>query len=163
MTINGMFETWAKKDSVIGEEFSKTFDYHRVYPTLDRVANNYSVDIFAYDGEGDPYWSKDESGHLLPNFRLACTLKADLLGLRKFLKVQKTSAGHDFWRVDYKVKVFFGGTALKARLTWEEGVSSSLFHPHVPDIWLCPSENPARRPCQHYSELSLLDRVSFPA
>ena len=32
--IGGLFETWVKKNSVIGEEFSNIFDYQEVYKNL---------------------------------------------------------------------------------------------------------------------------------
>ena len=144
--IGGLFQTWVKKNSVIGEELSNTFDYQQVYKNLDQGLGTFSLEIYAYDGEGYPIWARDESGNLLPNIRRVCTLKADLSGLRRFLTVQKGSQGQDFWEVSYKMKVLFGGTALKARVVWFEGVSISRFHPHVTDIWLCLSENPARRP-----------------
>ena len=83
-------------------------------------ASTYSVDIYAYDGEGDTDWVRDGSGNLLPNVRRVCTLTADLSGLRGCLTLQKGSEGQDFWKVS---------TALKARMTWYEGVSISQFHP----------------------------------
>ena len=127
--ISGCFETWVKKNSVIGEELSKTFSYDCLYKTLDNILGTFSVDIYAYDGEGDTYWAVDESGNLLPHIRRVCTLKADLSGLQKSLKVQKGPKGQDFWRVEHSIKVHFGGTALKARLMWYEGVSNLHFHP----------------------------------
>ena len=132
--IDGFFDTWVKKNSVIGEELSKTFKYHRLFKNLDDGLDTFSLVIYAYDGEGDTDWAWNESGSLLPNIRRVCTLTADLSGLQRFLKAQKTSKGQDFWKVFYKVKVFFGGTALKAKLTWYEGVSTSCFHPPVTDI-----------------------------
>ena len=161
--IDGVFETWVKKNSVIGEKLSKTFCYSRMFMTLDNVLGTFSDKIYTYDGENDPDWACDELGNPAPNFRLVCILKADLSGLQKFLKAQKRSDGQDFWQVDFNVHVLLGGTALQARVTWYEGVSISRFHPHVTDIWLCLSGNPARRPCQHYSELTLLDHVCFPS
>ncbi len=127
--IHGFFETWIKKNSVIGEELSKTFNYERVYKTLDNGLGNFSMTIYAYDGEGDADWARDESGNLLPNVRRICTLTADLSGLRGFLKLKKGSDGQDFWQVSYGINIRFGGTALKARMVWYEGVSISHFHP----------------------------------
>ena len=121
--ISGFFNTWVKKNSVIGEGLSKTFGSYRVFKTLDNRLGTFSQEIYAYDGEGNTDWIWDESGNLLPNIHLVCTLKADLSTLQRFLKVQKRSDGQDFWKVHFKVNVFFGGTALKARLTWYEGVS----------------------------------------
>ena len=127
--ITGFFDTWVKKNSVIGEELSKTFNYQRIYKTLDNGLGTFSVDIYAYDGVGDTDWGRDESGNLLPNMRRVCTLKADLSGLQRSLKVQKGPRGQDFWRVEHSINVHFGSTALKARLTWYEGVSDSHSHP----------------------------------
>ena len=65
----------------------------------------------------------------MPNMRHVCTLSADLSGLQRFLKVQKGLQGQDFWTVRYRVEVRFGGTAIKAKMMWYEGVSISHFHP----------------------------------
>ena len=109
----------------------------RRYRNLDEGLGTFSVEIYAYDKEGDTDWAWDESGNPAPNIRRICTLKADLSGLQRFLKVQRRSEGQDFWLVHFHVNVLFGGMALKAKLTWYEGVSISRFHPHVTDIWLC--------------------------
>ena len=155
----GVYETWFKKNAVIGEELSKTFNYVRRYKTLDSGLGTFSLDIYADDGEGGTDWVYGESGGLLPNIRRVCTLAADLSNLQKFLKVEKGSSGQNFWTVWFSINVRFGGTALKARMTWYEGVSDSHSHPSGADIWLCLSGNPARRPCQRYTKLSLLDHV----
>ena len=135
--ISGLFNTWVKKNSVIGEELSKTFIYNHVYQSLDDRLGTGSVNIYAYDGEGDTDWAADESGNLLPHIRRVCTLKADLSGLQRFLRVEKGPNGENFRRIKYNVNVYFGGTALKARLTWYEGVSNLHFHPQGAEIWLC--------------------------
>ena len=127
--IDGFFDTWVKKDSVIGEESSKIFDYERLYKKLPSRLGTTSVKIYAYDGEGDPDWIQDESGFVLPKFRHVCTLQADLSALENHLKVQYGAQSQAFWRVSYNINVRFGGTAIKARLTWNEGVSISHFHP----------------------------------
>ena len=134
--LSGFFDTWVKKNSVIGEGLSMTFEHYGVLRTVDNGLGTFSIEIYAYDGEGDTDWALEESGSLLPNFRHVCTLKADLSGLQKFLKVRKTSDGQDFWKVSLRVNVFFGGTALKARLSWYEGVSISHFT-HTSLIFRC--------------------------
>ena len=130
--IDGFFDTWVKKDSVIGEELSKIFDYECLYKNLDADLGTSSVKIYAYDGEDSPDWLQDESGYALPKFRHVCTLVADLSGIQKFLKVQLGPEGQNFYRVSYNINVRFGGTAIKAKITWNEGVSISHFHP-----WRC--------------------------
>ena len=161
--LDGFFETWVKKNSVIGEELSKTFNYSSAYKTLDDGLDTFTMGIYAHEGEGDTDWLWDESRNLLPNIRRVCTLAADLSGIKRFLKVHKSSEGQNFWKVFFKVKVFFGGTALKARLAWYEGVSVSHFDPQVTDIWLCLAGHLARRPCQRNSRFGLLDHTCFPS
>ena len=139
-TIDGFFNTWVKKGSAIGEEFSKTFQNFREFKSLDEGLGTFSVGIYAYDGEGDIDWAWDESGNLSPNLCQVCTLKADLSGLQRFVEVKKRPDCQDFWKVPFNVNIFFGGRALKARMTWYEGVSISHFHPHVANIWLCLQE-----------------------
>ena len=146
--IGGLFYPWVKKNAVIGEGLSETFEYYRVFKTPENGLGTFSVGIYAYDGEGDTQWAKDESGNLMPNIRLVCTLTADLSGLQRFLKVKKTSKGQHFWEVSYNINVSFGGTNLKAKMTWYEGVSISHFlYPRFTDIWWCVAENLARGPC----------------
>ena len=135
--IPGIFRALIKKNTVIGEELSKTTSCGRIYKALDDHLGTVSVNIYEYDGEGDTDWAKDESGNLLPHIRRVCRLSADLSGLRTSLTVQKGPKGQDFWTVAYRINVYFGGTALKARLTWYEAVSNLHFHPQGAEIWLC--------------------------
>ena len=107
---------------------TKGWYYGRRYKSIDNVLSNFSMDVLAYDGEGDTDWAYDESGNLLPNMRRVCTLHADLSGLRETLKVQKGSDGQDFWLVNVLILVNFGGTPLRASVRWWEGVSISHFH-----------------------------------
>jgi hypothetical protein len=57
--------------------------------------------------------------------RLICTLNADLSALAGVLEVQTGKKGKTFYRVDYNVCVYFGGTQLRANLQWKENVSTS--------------------------------------
>ena len=134
--IPGIFKALIKKSTVIGEELSKTKPCVCVCQTLDYSFDSIPLDIYAYDGEGDTDWAEDESGNLLPQIRLVCTLKADLSGLQRLLRVEKGPNGQNFWRVKYNVNVYFGGTALRARLTWYEGVSNLHFHPQGAEMSL---------------------------
>ena len=125
--IQGTFETWVKKNFVIREEWSKTFSYAYRSRTPDIGLGTFSVDIYAYDGEDDTDWPYDELGRLLPNIRRVCTLAADLSGLQKSLTAHKGSAGQNFWMVLLSINVRFGGTALKTKMMWYEGVGIFIF------------------------------------
>jgi hypothetical protein len=56
--------------------------------------------------------------------RLICTLNADLSALAGALQIQTGPRGKKFYRVDYNVCVYFGGTQLRAKLQWKEKVST---------------------------------------
>jgi hypothetical protein len=65
-----------------------------------------------------------------------CTLKADLSGLRASIRSSKGPKGEEFWRVDFVISVMLGGTSLKARLIWTEGVGAAFpaLSLHVPQF-----------------------------
>jgi hypothetical protein len=62
--------------------------------------------------------------------RLLCTLKADLSSLAGALQLRDGKKriikkdGKPFYRVDYHVCVYFGGTQLRAKLQWMDNVST---------------------------------------
>jgi len=56
--------------------------------------------------------------------RLICILNADLSALTGALKIQSGERGKRFYRVDYDVCVYFGGTQLRANIQWKEKVSN---------------------------------------
>lgn len=56
--------------------------------------------------------------------RLICTLNADLSALAAGLQIQTGPHGERFYRVDYYVYVYFGGTQLRANIQWKEKVSN---------------------------------------
>jgi hypothetical protein len=59
--------------------------------------------------------------------RLVCTLNADLSALAGALQIQTGKRGKMFYRVDYNVCVYFGGTQLRANLQWKENVGTFAF------------------------------------
>jgi hypothetical protein len=63
-------------------------------------------------------------GAVMKGMRLICTLSADLSALAGALQLQTGPHGGRFYRVDYNVCVYFGGTQLRAHLEWEERVST---------------------------------------
>lgn len=66
--------------------------------------------------------------------RTVCTLRADLTGLRPSLRSQRGPKGEEFYRVDFVISVMLGGTSLKARLTWNEGVRGLTFFTMFTDL-----------------------------
>jgi hypothetical protein len=62
-------------------------------------------------------------GTALEGMRLICTLNANLSQLAGGLRVTTGRRGKRFYRIDYDVCVYFGGTQLRANLQWKERVS----------------------------------------
>jgi hypothetical protein len=62
---------------------------------------------------------------MLEGMRLICTLNADLSQLAGGLQIKAGPVGTRFYRVDFDVCVYFGGTQLHAKIQWKERVSVS--------------------------------------
>ncbi|KAG8826669.1 hypothetical protein FRC18_009999, partial [Serendipita sp. 400] len=121
MKMVDLWETWLKRNHVVGEETSLSFNYFSIYKKIPSDLGTFSQDVFAYDGEEDIIWGRDDQGNLAKDVRVVCTLRADLSGLRSGLRAQRGPRGEEFYRVDYTISVMLGGTSLKARLNWYEG------------------------------------------
>lgn len=115
------------QNHVVGEESSLSFNYFSIYNKMPTDLGTFSQDVYAYDGDGDIVWGRDEKGALAKDVRTVCTLRADLSGLRSSLRSQRGRKGEEFYRVDFIISVMLGGTSLKARLIWNEGVSYSFY------------------------------------
>jgi hypothetical protein len=67
-------------------------------------------------------------GAVVKGMRLICTLNADLSALAGALQIQTGPRRRRFYRVDYNVCVYFGGTQLRANLQWKQNVSTFTSH-----------------------------------
>ena len=65
-------------------------------------------------------------GAAVQGMRLICILNADLSALALRHQKQTGPRGNKFYRVDYDVCVYFGGTQLRANLQWKESVSAFI-------------------------------------
>jgi hypothetical protein len=66
------------------------------------------------------------------SFRKLCELEADLSGLARSLQPRRSAqTGQTYYKVDYQVAMFFGGTTLKARLQWFEEARSIAMRYHL--------------------------------
>ena len=76
-----------------------------------------------------PYSNMVSHGILgdLKQFRKICDIEADLSDLFKTLQVQRnTDTGISYYRADFEIAIFFGGTTLQGRLRWYTGVSANV-------------------------------------
>lgn len=56
------------QNHVVGEESSLSFNYFSIYKKMPTDLGSFSQDVFAYDGEDNISWGRDEKGVQLLNF-----------------------------------------------------------------------------------------------
>ncbi|PVF93781.1 hypothetical protein CPB86DRAFT_818517 [Serendipita vermifera] len=117
------FEPWLQKDTVIDEAWELVKVYYDRWDDLPEDLGDYKVDVYAWEGQGETTWLKDDRGNLLSQMRLLCTIQADLNPLRPHLQTTRGPNGKTFWYTKFEVAVKFGGTRLQARLRWMEGTT----------------------------------------
>ncbi|KIM20664.1 hypothetical protein M408DRAFT_333875 [Serendipita vermifera MAFF 305830] len=125
--VDGAFHVWIKKGDVLRGTFAHKLPYHVAWDAastsqteLVSRLGTIGLEVFAWEGDSIPTWCKDEHGGVLKGMRLICTLNADLSALAGGLQTMITRHGKKFYRVDYNVCVYFGGTQLRAKLQWKE-------------------------------------------
>jgi hypothetical protein len=72
---------------------------------------------------------RETTDQQLPELEEVCVITADISRVRP---LQLQGPKGPFQRYEYKVAIFFEGAKMKARLEWEEGVSS----PFQASVWL---------------------------
>jgi hypothetical protein len=61
-------------------------------------------------------------GGLAPGIRTLCCINANLETMRPYIKPQTRPDGETYYELTFRVVVWFGGTKLRARVQWNEGV-----------------------------------------
>ncbi|KDQ12540.1 hypothetical protein BOTBODRAFT_146727 [Botryobasidium botryosum FD-172 SS1] len=79
----------------------------------------FSCTIYAYDGMDDPLFMQDASGKLERGFEEVCIVRADLSGMKGKMTSANGMFG-EYWKMEVKVALRFGGTELSASILWEE-------------------------------------------
>jgi len=125
--VDGAFHLWIRKGTVLQGTFAHKLPYHVAWEASSMLQRELSlnlktvgIEVFASEGDNVPVWCKDEQGDVLKGMRLICTLNADLSALAGALEITVGPHGKKFYRVDYEVCVYLGGTQLRANLQWKE-------------------------------------------
>ncbi|KIM26377.1 hypothetical protein M408DRAFT_330568 [Serendipita vermifera MAFF 305830] len=125
--VDDAFHPWVTKGTVLQGTARYKLPYHIAWDAASTSKNDLlnglttvRIEVFAWDGEDVPVWCKDEDGNVLKGMRLICTLNADLSALEGGLQMMNGPRGTKFYRVDYNVCVYFGGTQIRAKLQWKE-------------------------------------------
>ncbi|KIM23486.1 hypothetical protein M408DRAFT_262258 [Serendipita vermifera MAFF 305830] len=125
--VDGAFHVWITKGTVLQGTFAHKLSYHVAWDAtatskaeLVHKLGEIGIEVFAWEGGNIPIWCKDEHGKILNGMRLICTLNANLSALAGGLQTMTGRNETRFYRVDYDVCVYFGGTQLRAKLQWRE-------------------------------------------
>ncbi|CAE6485509.1 unnamed protein product [Rhizoctonia solani] len=94
--------------------------YTGQYKTPNPDLKALSMDIYRYSVDDEPAWAWDKDENLLPNFRKACTISADLRGLEGALEKKAGLLGSEYWSLAIEVCMRFGGTELEAYIEWKD-------------------------------------------
>ncbi|KZV99292.1 hypothetical protein EXIGLDRAFT_725904, partial [Exidia glandulosa HHB12029] len=120
--IGPVFSTVAKKHEVISVESRKTFKYAHHYaskPDIEEM-RNYSMTIFAFDGDSPPDWVYvRHTKSLSPGVRRVCKIVCDLSTMYDGLKSKVNPKGQEYWTIEYDFEVSFGTTSLQAEVQWK--------------------------------------------
>lgn len=125
--VDGAFHAWVTKGTVLQGTFAHKLPYHLAWnaasTSKSEIFNRLTavqIEVFAWNGDDIPVWCKDENGKVLEGMRLICTLNADLSAVSGALQMREGPKGKSFYRVDYAVCIYFGGTQLRAAIQWKE-------------------------------------------
>ncbi|KIM20653.1 hypothetical protein M408DRAFT_333864 [Serendipita vermifera MAFF 305830] len=125
--VDGAFHPWVTKGTILRGTFAHKLAYHMAWEAsstsngdLSSSLGDIKIEVFDWQEDGTPTWCKDEYGLVMKGMRLICTLNADLSALAGGLQIKSGPRGRKFYRVDYEVCVYFGGTQLRAKLQWRE-------------------------------------------
>ncbi|KZV88104.1 hypothetical protein EXIGLDRAFT_679279 [Exidia glandulosa HHB12029] len=118
-----VFSVLVRKNQIVQNDEAVSFPYFELYEKnpSPRELGDFSCELLYCDAPIPPNYAADLEGALLPSVRHACTLKADLSRLYNNLEVKRHQrTGKPYWRLNFKVEVFFGQTSLCANLVWNE-------------------------------------------
>ncbi|KAG8732572.1 hypothetical protein FRC11_012525 [Ceratobasidium sp. 423] len=118
--VRGVWSQIVPKGVALDAEAVCRETYTGQYSTPTPDLKDLSMDIYRYPADDDPDWAWDTDDNLLPSFRKACTIRADLRGLEGALEKKVGLGGSDFWSLDIEVCMRFGGTELEAYIEWQE-------------------------------------------
>ncbi|KAI5115973.1 hypothetical protein M0805_001504 [Coniferiporia weirii] len=113
-TISGSFSTVLRKGTLVSKETEFKLPFNIESTSLDRFGSK-SVDLLAFRGSGEPPAWTDEAP-----LDTLCTVTADTSGLMGLLRPLSGTNGQTYWTHNYELILQFGGTELKAQISWEE-------------------------------------------
>lgn len=122
--LSGFLDVLVKKNEIVQAHQAISRPYFNLYDLEPSDLGNKTIDLLVSDAENPGPWAVDTEGQYTPGVRYACTLRADLSGLKGHVKKCTNGAGKTYYKVEFNVEVYFGGTSLTAAITWiENGIT----------------------------------------
>jgi len=111
-----------EKDDVVQNDQAIIHSYCRLSASPTNFGATWTQPLFAYHGNEVPAFMTDEEGNPRNQFRKICDLEADLSDLIETLQAQRNvDTRINYYRADFQVVIFFGGTTLQGHLQWHVG------------------------------------------
>ncbi|CAE6502943.1 unnamed protein product [Rhizoctonia solani] len=108
------------KGVVIAEDSAVRETYWCSYRTPRPLLVNFSMTLYAYNGEGTPdTWLRDKSGKLNAGFEEVCDIEVDLRAMGSALQRRVGSDG-DFYYLLFTILFMFGRSELETLVEWEQ-------------------------------------------
>lgn len=118
--ISGLFKVLVNKHTVVQHDASVSQIFSQSYDHEPTHLESFSVPLLVTDDVDPEPWAKKIEGGYCDGIRFACTLRADMSGMRGGLTTKFNTAGRLYWEIDFKIEIFFGRTTLCAALVWTE-------------------------------------------
>ncbi|KZV96842.1 hypothetical protein EXIGLDRAFT_833267 [Exidia glandulosa HHB12029] len=109
-------------NAVLDNDSSVSRAYCRVSPRqfTAKDLQDFEVEILYTSDQNPGHWADTIDGGCIPGLSVACKISANLSGLLDAKELRVTPNGRPYWQMSFMVEMFFGQTALKAGLVWEE-------------------------------------------
>jgi hypothetical protein len=117
--IYGVWSEIVPKGQVIGNDEERRNVYYQVCDTANPDLSTYRIRLLACLGDDKPYYCSDNSGRLLPSFKEACVIEADVSNMRGALQTVSRARGVAYM-LKFEIVILFGKTELEAYIAWKD-------------------------------------------
>ncbi|KAH7333023.1 hypothetical protein B0J17DRAFT_677276 [Rhizoctonia solani] len=119
------------KGVVVSADSAVRETYWCSYRTPNPPLGNFSITLYAYNGEGTPdLWLRDNSGKLNAGFEQVCEVRVDLRMMRHGLQ-RRAGPDGDYYYLLFTIVFLFGHTELSIAVEWEQDGETRTTPAHI--------------------------------
>ncbi|KAG8818577.1 hypothetical protein FRC17_010781 [Serendipita sp. 399] len=114
-----VFTILIARDATIESKTEIIFKAKATFEEQPESLKDFERELFAFDGEFAPNWTRDAKGNLLRNVRHLGKVKADLSALLPLSDLVEGQPAYKYWLLEYDIVVTVTGTKAIAQLRWK--------------------------------------------